>query len=207
MKPREILNLVANNKMSALAMQGIGCAYCAGKYQAEMIQFMNRLHVTATKYHEQLATVSFTQERIDEINAIKRELDNADQQQENLKKNRANITQERLTKLNACWNEISEIARLGKLIFANDFGKYQRYVIYPNGQQGIPTPPPAAPQANQEQAQGKPHCCIRPNPPPSRRLSQNQTNLSFPPACPQAIEVWNAYWQAGVFLAGIHAQN
>lgn len=124
----------------------------SSKYQAEMIQFMNRLHVTATKYREQLATVSFTQERIDEINAIKRELDNADQHQENLKKNRANITQERLTKLNACWNEISEIARLGKLIFANDFGKYQRYVIYPNGQQGIPTPPPAAPQANQGQA-------------------------------------------------------
>jgi hypothetical protein len=123
----------------------------SSKYQAEMIQFMNRLHVTATKYREQLATVNFTQERIDEISAIKRELDNADQQQENLKKNRANITQERLTKLNACWNEISEIARLGKLIFANDFGKYQRYVIYPNGQPGI-TAPPEAPQANQGQA-------------------------------------------------------
>lgn len=123
----------------------------ASKYQEEMIQFMNRLHITATKYKEQLAAVNFPQERIDEIKAVKLELDEADQRQESLKKNRTNITQERLSKLNSCWNEISEIARLGKLIFANDFGKYQRYVIYPNGQPGIPTPP-EAPQAVQGQA-------------------------------------------------------
>lgn len=123
----------------------------ASKYQEEMIQFMNNLSVTAQKYREQLAAVSFSAERIEEINEMKRRLDEADQHQENLKRNRANITQERLTKLNNCWSEISEIARLGKLIFANDFGKYQRYVIYANGRPGIPAPP-EPPQAPQGQA-------------------------------------------------------
>ena len=30
-------------------------------------------------------------------------------------------------------------------------------------------------------------------------MSKNQPILSFPPAYPLAIEVWNAFWQAGVF--------
>jgi hypothetical protein len=27
------------------------------------------------------------------------------------------------------------------------------------------------------------------------------------PACPLAVEMWNAFWQAGMFLSGIHSEN
>jgi hypothetical protein len=126
----------------------------ARRYQSEMIQFMNQFYNSAMKYKDKLIAENFSQPMIDEIAALKKELDEANQRQENFKKSRTTMTQDRLTKLNSCWKEISEIARLGKLIFANDFGRFQKYVIYPSGQPGIPTPPepPQAPQSTQGQA-------------------------------------------------------
>ena len=124
------------------------------RYQSEMIQFMNQFYNAAMKYKNELTAVNYSQQMIDEIASLKRELDEANQRQENFKKSRTTMTQDRLTKLNSCWKEISEIARLGKLIFANDFGRYQKYVINPSGQPGVPAPPepPQAPQSTQGQA-------------------------------------------------------
>jgi len=48
---------------------------------------------------------------------------------------------------------------------------------------------------------------LSPRPSPWGRLSQNQPILSFPPACPCAVRIQNAFWQTGVFLAGIHSKN
>lgn len=99
------------------------------KDQAEMIQFMKNFHSAAVKYTAQLITINFTQVMIDEIETRRAALNNTNNIQEQFKKERLSITETRITKLKAMWNFCQTVCETGKLIFRNQYAKYQQYLL------------------------------------------------------------------------------
>lgn len=97
--------------------------------QSKMIGFMKNLHGTMTKYSAQLIAKKYTQAKIDETLSIKIALDAANSAQENFKKVTPQMTYERIGKLNSCWAFTSQVAKAGKIIFEDNYGKYQKYVL------------------------------------------------------------------------------
>lgn len=116
--------------------------------QPRMIQFMKNLHTTAAKYSAELTAAGFPQAKIDEILTLRDGLDTANNNQENFKKGRPVMTQERIDSYNLLWKHIVDLARAGKDIYKNNYAKYQRYVIV-SGSGGeeeiIPPPEPVTP--------------------------------------------------------------
>jgi hypothetical protein len=99
------------------------------KDQAEMVQFMKNFHSAAVKYSGQLIAVNFTQVMIDEIETRRAALNNTNNIQEQFKKERLSITETRITKLKAMWNFCQTVCETGKLIFRNQYAKYQQYLL------------------------------------------------------------------------------
>lgn len=99
--------------------------------QPVMIQFMKRLHTTATKYAAQLTdpAVNFSAARIAEIETRANALDKANNEQEVFKKNRLTYTRERVEAYNAVWNTCTDVANTGKFIYRNQYDKYQHYLL------------------------------------------------------------------------------
>ena len=100
--------------------------------QAQFIQFMNRFYKVAVKYKEQLIGANYTQEKIDEIKTLAEELKETNTEQEAYKKNIPVQTRDRVLVHNACYKITSEVGRSGKLIYRDDFAKYQRYLLTPS---------------------------------------------------------------------------
>ena len=99
------------------------------KDQAEMLQFMKNFHSTAVKYSAQLIAVNFTQVMIDEIETRRAALNTTNNIQEQFKKERLSITETRVTKLKTAWNFCQTVCETGKLIFRNQYAKYQQYLL------------------------------------------------------------------------------
>lgn len=102
--------------------------------QAGFIQFMYLFHKVAEKYKAELIGKNYTQDKIDEIEALAETLKDANTEQEAYKGNIPVETQNRVNLLNACYGMTSEVGRAGKLIFRNNYAKYQRYLLTPSNE-------------------------------------------------------------------------
>lgn len=101
----------------------------ARRGETKMIQFYGILGKTAAQYSAQLIAAGFSQENIDKITTLHTELTNADYEQEISKKKRPAATQERIVLLNECYQYLQRVCKAGKIIFANDYVKYNQYML------------------------------------------------------------------------------
>jgi hypothetical protein len=103
----------------------------ARQTQPKMIKFMKLLHNTAVKYTAELTApaVNFSQARIDEIKVAHDNLDKANNNQETFKKNMLTHTENRVKLHNAAWLIATDVAEVGKLLFKDQYAKYQHYLL------------------------------------------------------------------------------
>lgn len=107
----------------------------ASHSQPEFIQFMYKFHGVAEKYKEKLGDEGYTQEKIDEIEALADNLKKMNKEQELFKGNIPVQTRERILLHNAANDDRKRVARAGKLIFADNYAKYQRYLLGPSDEE------------------------------------------------------------------------
>jgi hypothetical protein len=115
------------------------------KSQPLMIEFMRDLYATAQKYSVELIAKNFTQAKIDEVGALYQQLNASDTSQEAYKGTREVLTQDRVILLNKVWTTTVNVCRAGKLIYMNNYAKYQQYVLPGDSttpDEEDPTPPP-----------------------------------------------------------------
>jgi len=116
--------------------------------QVKMIQFMKEFHETCVKYSAQLGIAGYTQTSIDEILTMKTALDASNLTQETYKDNTPVLTSNRIGILNLPWEKVKKVCKAGKVIYKDDYGKYQRYIL-PGGEEepddGTQPPPPLPP--------------------------------------------------------------
>lgn len=97
--------------------------------QHRLEEFMQQLYSTANKYKVKLIAVGYTQAMITGLNTLRVDLRTANTAQENFIRNRSVLTRDRIILLNTVYDTMEDVCRVGKLIFANDYAKYQRYVL------------------------------------------------------------------------------
>ncbi len=114
--------------------------------QLRMKDFMRDFHTAAVKYSVKLIAANYTQEKIDEIDTFRQELNHADGDQEAFKRGRPTLTQDNLIILNNCYSMISKVAGVGKQIFENDYARHQRYVLSTQPENAVNNETPAAPE-------------------------------------------------------------
>ncbi len=100
----------------------------ASRSQSRFIQFLLKAHKWAVKYTVQLNAVGCTNARIAEIKTLAENIQSFNLDQETEKGTRPEETDNRIKALNRIWATLSRIRRAGKLIYFNNFGKYQRYL-------------------------------------------------------------------------------
>ena len=97
--------------------------------ETKMIQFLGMLQKTAAEFSIDLIAAGFNQEKIDKIALLQTDLINADYEQEMSKKKRPAVTQERIEKLNECFQFMQKVSKAGKIIFANNRAKFDQYLM------------------------------------------------------------------------------
>ncbi|MHB8842424.1 MAG: hypothetical protein ACYC56_11690 [Candidatus Aquicultor sp.] len=95
--------------------------------QDKMVLFMKGVYTTCQKYKTKLNESNLTDESIAQLQQLAVELDEANQTQNQFNKNRPSLTQDRIKKLNAVWVLMGKICNAGKIVFASDYAKLQRY--------------------------------------------------------------------------------
>jgi len=112
--------------------------------QDKMVLLMKGLFITCQKYKAKLNEVNFNDENIALIQQSAVELDEANQAQNQFNKNRPTLTQDRIKKVNAVWEAMGKICSAGKIIFASDYAKLQRYnlpEVVSAAKPNVPPPP------------------------------------------------------------------
>lgn len=101
---------------------------------------MNLFFITADKYKAELLAKNYTQAMIDEIETLKKDLNDANTAQEKFKKTKGVKLQDRIKLLNAAWAIDREVSHVGKLIYKkqDNFAKYIRYLLPPSEQSEFP---------------------------------------------------------------------
>ncbi len=104
------------------------------KSQPAMIQFMKGFHSTAVKYSAQLTDpgVNFTAARIAEIETRRADLDAANNAQEDFNRSLPTLTRARIEAHNKVWTICTDVAGVGKALFANNSARYQLYLLPPS---------------------------------------------------------------------------
>jgi hypothetical protein len=102
----------------------------ARKSQLKMILFMKVLRTVALTNKDALIAAGFDQTKIDEIDGLATRLDSANTAQQVFIKKRKQLSYERIEILNELWAIIQHICKVGKIIYVNDYGHYQQYVMY-----------------------------------------------------------------------------
>lgn len=97
------------------------------KSQTGFFNFLKQAHQTAVKYEAELNAVGFDNVRIAEVKTLADNLLTNDLKQEELKGARSVSARKRIKELNEIWANVRLIRRAGKLIYAENYGKYQRY--------------------------------------------------------------------------------
>ena len=82
------------------------------------------------KHKDILLTAGYNQTKIDELNRLTNQLDTANIDQQVFIKERARLTSQRKILMNEVWAVIQHICKVGKIIYVNDYGHYQQYVMY-----------------------------------------------------------------------------
>lgn len=98
------------------------------KSQTGFFNFLKQAHQTAVKYAAELNAAGFDNVRIEEIKTLADTLLANDLKQEEWKGLRPVSARKRIKALNEIWTTVRIIRRAGKLIYADDYGKYQRYL-------------------------------------------------------------------------------
>ncbi|MBI5215067.1 MAG: hypothetical protein HY960_04890 [Ignavibacteriae bacterium] len=115
--------------------------------QPKLILFMKKVSMAAVKYTPELLAANCTQARIDELASLHTQLDSANTSQEVEKDHRTVEAQDRILLLNKVWERTSDVANIGKLLYANDYARYQRFVLYGMDEEEKTEEPPAPPPA------------------------------------------------------------
>lgn len=107
----------------------------ARQSDTKLQEFMKTMHATAEKYKLTLTevTIGYSQPQIDEILTLASQLDADNITQEVFKKEQLTNTQNRITKLNAVYAYRTQIAQAAKIIYEDNFAKYQQYLLPASG--------------------------------------------------------------------------
>jgi len=97
--------------------------------QTKMESFIKQLGISAKSYQTELIASGMTQESINEIETLGNELRLSNEQQEDFKKQRTLLTQNRVLLNNEVYEIVKQIARAGKIIFEDDPAKYAIYIL------------------------------------------------------------------------------
>jgi len=97
--------------------------------QPKMILFMESLVSTAQNYASELLAAGCNQTAIDSLAPLASELKEANTAQEKFKKDRAVITQERVTKLNALYQLLVPLSEVAQIIYAGNPAMLAKYVL------------------------------------------------------------------------------
>lgn len=108
--------------------------------QARMIQFMLDLHESATKYTAQLTAANFDGAKITQIQTLAQELQTLNTQQESAKGGRSTASNDRVILLNHAWAMTQTVRSAAKVMYMNNWGKWQLYLL-PWGGEGNPAQP------------------------------------------------------------------
>lgn len=104
------------------------------KSDVKMHQFIINLHQKATAHAAVLTApaIGYPAAKIAELQTIANSLLAANTDQENHKTNQTVATRERITALNAVWSRRQLVAAAAKLIFEDNYAKYQQYLLPPS---------------------------------------------------------------------------
>jgi len=97
--------------------------------QVKMIVFMRQLGISAKRYQAELIASGMTEESINEIETLGNDLSLANEQQEDFKKQRVLLTQNRTILYNEVWDYVVQVSRAGKIIFEDNPAKYAIYLL------------------------------------------------------------------------------
>ena len=95
-----------------------------------MIVFMRTFFQMVKKHEAELLAVGASQVLIDGLEGHYVALTKANDLQEFAKRQRIIQTDHRITVYNELWDIITNICRVGKIVFYNNYGKYRQYVLY-----------------------------------------------------------------------------
>lgn len=97
-------------------------------------EFMQTMHAAAVKYTAELTNplVGYTAAKIAQIQTLGDSLDTKNIDQEVFIKNQGTTTQDRVIKMNAVWASRTLVAAAAKIVFLNNFAKYQQYLLPPS---------------------------------------------------------------------------
>jgi hypothetical protein len=101
----------------------------ARKSENKMVKFLGIMYKTVITYKDELNAVGFSRANFDKIKTLQTDLTNADEEQELLKKKRPVLTQERISKLNECFDLMHRVSKAAKIIFVNNYAKYNQYLM------------------------------------------------------------------------------
>lgn len=102
----------------------------ARRSQLKMIQYMNVLYKVTNSNKDALLAAGYDQTKIDELNTLANQLNVANTDQQVFMKERARLTNQRVELMNEVWIIIQNICKVGKIIYVDDYSRYQQYVIY-----------------------------------------------------------------------------
>ncbi len=105
--------------------------------QSRMIQFMLDLYESATKYTTQLTAANFDAAKITQIQTLAQELQTLNTQQESAKGGRSTASNDRVILLNQVWEMTQTVRSAAKVMYMNNWGKWQLYLL-PWGGEGQP---------------------------------------------------------------------
>ena len=97
--------------------------------QEGLTRFFKLLHGTATQYAVELIAKNYTQAMIDEIETLRAALETANNEQEKFKLDIPVFTKQRTDKNNTVYGFSQRVCETGKLIFRDDYSKYQQYLL------------------------------------------------------------------------------
>ena len=97
--------------------------------QPKMVFFMDSLAKTAAKYKDQLVKGGMNPDTIDALPRLAEELHEANQRQEQFKDERAELTQERIKRVNTLHAPLARISDIAKIIYADDPAKLSKYLM------------------------------------------------------------------------------
>lgn len=92
-------------------------------------EFMRRLHETATTNQAALIAANYSAAKIAEILPLAVALTDVNTQQEVFAKDQPKATRARIEIMNSVWASRTLVAAASKLVYANDFVKYQQYLL------------------------------------------------------------------------------
>jgi hypothetical protein len=110
----------------------------ARKSQTGMVLLMDDFHDVAVEYAAELILEGYSQVKIDNLEVVYQNIRKANKNQEKAKKDRKIATNTRIETLNTVWEVMAEISKVAKIIYADDYGHYQRYLLYEHEAAGGP---------------------------------------------------------------------